>query len=197
MPPLVVPTDTLPTDTLLGTMVLSIDAATAYGVTNGEPAVNLPRNYENLDFDGKIYPIVGLDRPMPTAAPFIEGTFIEINATKAADLEPGGTSVTDGVTNITTITPPVAGDFLVGTPGAGYAYKENVRAYCRRASGGIVLVEFDFALMWCDTFTTASGKGQVKIRIEARQDKAAANLGVAPYTIKLAPDLATVHTADP
>jgi hypothetical protein len=40
-------------DALLGSLVISIDAATAYGATSGEPVVTIPHEYDNLNFDGK------------------------------------------------------------------------------------------------------------------------------------------------
>lgn len=181
----------LPTDVLLGSMVIYIDGTAAYGATQGEPVVNLPHEYDNLSFDGKIgIPIVGLDRRMG-GTPSIEGTFIELNATKALDLEPGGTSGSSG--GVQTITPKLLGEFLGSSD-----YKQNVRAVCRRGGGGIVAVEFDWALLIIDTITGASaGNGSVKLRFEARQVSDAASLGVAPYSIKLAVDLQTIVTPDP
>jgi hypothetical protein len=123
--------------------------------------------------------------------PSIEGNFIEVNATKALDLEPGGTTASAG--GITTITPALYGDFLPTS-----AYKENVRAFMRRATGGIICIEFNYAIIIVDTLTGASAdKGMIKMRFEARQDDAASSLGLAPYTIKLAADMATINAADP
>jgi hypothetical protein len=177
-------------DALLGSMVIAIDGTVAYGATSGEPTVNLPRTFENLAFDGKLVPIAGLDRKMD-GVPSIEGTFIELNPTKGLDLEPGGTTASAG--GITTITPGNYGDFLLLSE-----CKQNVRAICRRAGGGIVAIEFDYALLIVDTIVGASAdKGMVKIRLEARQNPAAASLGAPLHTIKFAADLATIVAADP
>lgn len=178
------------TDAILGSMVIFIDGNAAYGATSGEPVVNLPRTFENLAIDGKILPIAGLDRKVD-GVPSIEGSFMELNPTKGLDLEPGGTSATSG--GITTITPGNVGDFL----GIG-EYKQNVRAICRRAGGGVVSFEFDYALMIVDSAVGAGAdKGMVKVRFEARQDPAAASLGVPLHKIKFAADLATIVAADP
>lgn len=180
----------LPTDVILGSMVICIDGTAVYGATSGEPTVNLPRTFDNLAFDGKLLPIIGLDRKID-GVPSIEGSFIELNTTKGLDLEPGGTTATSG--GITTITPGNYGDFL-----ATDQYKQNVRAVCRRGGGGVVAIEFDYALFIVDTMQGASAdKGMVKIRIEARQDSAAASLGVPLHKIKFAADLATIVAADP
>lgn len=183
---------TLPTNVLLGSMVIYIDGVAAYGATQGEPTVNLAREFDNLEFDGKMLPIVGLDRKT-SGVPSIEGTFIELTAAKALDLEPGGASAASG--GITTITPGLYGEFLVAAN-----YKENVRAICRLggASAGIVSFEFDWALLLVDSVVGDGMKnGAIKLRFEARQDAAAASLGVPLHKIKMAPDLATIFAADP
>lgn len=172
----------LPTDVILGSLIVLVNATTAYGATTGEVTVNLPHEYVNLDFDGKInIPIVGLDRRMG-GVPSIEATMIEINATKALALEPGGTTATAGA--VTTITPKRYGDLL-----SSGDYLTNVRAGFRRGGGGVCVVEFDYALLIVESITGASAdKGAIRMRFEARQDPTAAltDLGTPPYTIKLA-----------
>jgi hypothetical protein len=181
---------TLPTDVLLGSMVIYIDGNAAYKASQNEPSVNLPRTFENLPFDGKLVPKVGLDRKVD-GVPSISGTFIEINATNALDLEPGGSTATSG--GIDTITPGNYGEFL-----ASDQYKQNVRAVMRRGGGGIVAIEFDWALVIADTIQGASaGNGTVQLTIEARQAAASSSLGSPLHTIKFAADLATIVTADP
>jgi hypothetical protein len=180
---------TLPTDALLGSMVIYIDGNAAFGASANEPSVSLPRTYENLPFDGKLLPKVGLDRKVD-GVPVISGTFIELNATKALALEPDGATATSG--GIDTITPGDYGEFLTSGD-----YVQNVRAVMRRGGGGIVAVEFDWALIILDTIQGASaGNGTVQLTIEARQAAAAA-LGAPLHTIKFAADLATIVTADP
>jgi hypothetical protein len=182
MPPISGYSAQLPTDVILGSLIILVNATTAYGATSGEVTVNLPHEYVNLDFDGKIgIPIVGLDRRMG-GVPSIEATMIEINATKALALEPGGTTATAGA--VTTITPKRYGDLLQTSD-----YLTNVRAGFRRGGGGVCVVEFDYALLIVDSIMGASAdKGAIKIRLEARQDPTAAltDLGSPPYTIKLA-----------
>lgn len=183
---------TLPTNVLLGSIVIYIDGNTAYGASQGEFTVALPREYQNLEFDGKLIPIVGLDRRI-SGVPVIEGTFIEMTAAKALDLEPGGSTASSG--GITTITPGLYGEFL-----AANQYKENVRAVIRLggSAAGILAIEMNYALLIVDSIAGASaGNGSVKLKLEARQDAAAASLGVAPYTIKMADALSTIVTADP
>jgi hypothetical protein len=100
---------------------------TPWGVSQGEPTINLPHEYDNLDFDGKLgLPIVGLDRRKAGQIPFFEGTFIEMTAARALELEPGGTSAVAG--GVTTVTPKKYGEFLVAAD-----YKENVRLVFRMA----------------------------------------------------------------
>lgn len=181
---------TLPTDTLLGTMVLLFDSAIAYGATSGEPTVNLPKTFENLAFDGKILPRVGLDRKID-GVPSIDGVFFEMNTTKAGDLEPNSSTVSSG--GIDTITPGNYGDFL---PQA--AYKENVRAICRRGGGGIVAIEFDWALVYAESMQGASTeKAQIKMHIEARQGQSVTDLGAPLHRIKLAASIDVIVAADP
>ena len=184
-------TTSLPTNVLLGSAVLYIDGATPWGVSQGEITMNLPHEYENLPFDGKIIPIVGLDRRLG-GVPSFEGTFIEMTAAKALELEPGGATAT--ASSVTTITPALYAEFLVAAN-----YKENVRVALRMggSSAGIVVVEFDWGLLLMESMTGASaGNGSYKVRFEARQATNAASLGVAPYTIKLATDIATIVTPD-
>jgi hypothetical protein len=194
MPPLSGYVTTLPTNVILGSCVLYIDGNTPWGVSQGEPTINLPHEYENLDFDGKLgLPIVGLDRRKAGQIPFFEGTFIEMTAARALELEPGGTSAV--AASVTTVTPKKYGEFLVAAD-----YKENVRLVFRMAgaSAGICLVEFDWGLLLLESIVGASaGNGSYKVRFEARQPANVSDLGTAPYTIKLAADLATVVTPDP
>jgi hypothetical protein len=184
-------TTSLPTNVLLGSAVLYIDSATPWGVSQGEITMNLPHEYENLPFDGKLIPIVGLDRRMG-GIPSFEGTFIEMTAAKALELEPGGTTAT--ASSVTTITPALYAEFL-----AAAAYKENVRVAMRMggSAAGIVVVEFDWGLLQLESMAGASaGNGSYKVRFEARQATNAASLGVAPYTIKLADVMQTIVTPD-
>lgn len=168
---------TLPDDVILDSAVLKIGGA-IYGVSSGDITTNLAHTFENVDFDGKIFPIVGLDRRSP-GVPFFEGTFIEINATKAADLEPGSTAAT--VDTVTTITPAAAGDLL---PEA--AYTEDVSVTVRRGGGGLAAIKFAFALVYGDSVLGKNNaKGEVHLRFEARQAADAANLGVVPYVIEI------------
>lgn len=180
----------LPTDVILGSMVVCIDGTPVYGATSGEPTVNLPRTFENLAFDGKILPRVGLDRKVD-GVPSIEGTFIEINPTKALDIEPGGSTASSG--GIDTITPGKYADFL-----AADQYKQNVRAVMRRGGGGVVAIEFDYALMIVDSMQGASAeKGMIKLRFEARQGAEVTDLGTPLHRIKFAASLQTIVDADP
>lgn len=180
----------LPTDVVLGSLVLFIDSATAYGVTQGEPTVNIPREFQQLPYDGSLgIPMVGLDRKMWSDV-FIEGKFIELNASKLLDLEPGGSSGSGG--GITTVTPGTYGEFLVAGD-----YKQNVRAMFRRGGGGIALVEFDYGILKANSIGGSSaGNGTIDIRFDARQAPGSAP-GVPPYSLKLAADLATIFAADP
>lgn len=193
MPPLSGYLSDLPVNVMLGSWVVAIDSATAFGASQGECTVTIPREYENLDFDGKLnLPIVGLDRRIG-GAPTIEGTFIEVTAAKGLQFEPGGTSAT--ASSITTITPGTYGDFL-----AADQYLENVRAFTRLggAAAGILCVEFNYALLTVDSFTgSGKGNGSYKMKFEARQASNAASLGVAPYSIKFAASIAAIQTADP
>jgi hypothetical protein len=185
-------TTSLPTNVLLGSMVIYIDGIAAYGATQGDPSVSLPREFDNLAFDGKLLPIVGLDRKVD-GVPTIEGTFIELTTTKALDLEPGGSSAT--ASTVTTITPGLYGEFLVAAN-----YKENVRAVCRLGgpAAGIVAIEFDWALVLVETLQGSSaGNGAIKLTIQARQAAAAASLGVPLHTIKMADTLQSIVTPDP
>lgn len=172
----------LPADTLLDSGVLYVNGNTPYGASRGELSVQLNRGYENVEFDGKLAPVAGLDRPMPSAPPRISGKFIELNALKAADVEPGGTAATVGA--VTTVTPAPLGDFL--DPATDY--KTNVRIAFRRGSGGVAVVIFPVALLWCEG---VSGKGELDLVIEARQPNDAADLSVPLYAVILADTIAT------
>lgn len=180
MPPLQVAA--LPADTILDSGVLYLNSNTPYGVSRGEPSVQLNHAFENTEFDGKLAPIAGLDRPMPSSAPRISGKFIELNATKAGDLEPGGSASTVGA--VTTVTPAPLGDYLDPTTG----YKTNVRLAFRRGSGGVAVVIFPKALMWGDQ---VGGKGEIDLVIEARQPETATALSTPLYSIILADTIAT------
>lgn len=183
-------TSALPTDVILGSLVLAIDSATIYGATQGEPIVHIPHEFENLDFDGKMIPMVGLDRRVYSDV-YIEGTFMELNSTKLLDLEPAGASAT--ASSVETITPGLLGEFLV----AGN-YKENVRAFMRTGANAIICVEFNYGLLRVESITgSGASKGAVKVRFDARQDTAAASLGVAPYVLKKAATIAAIVAADP
>src|SRR4051812_36964840 len=94
--------NSLPTNYLVGPAVLYIDSATPYGVSVGGITINLPHEYENVAFDGKLVPIVGLDRRIG-GVPSFEATFCEMTSAKALDLEPGGTTAT--ASSVETITP--------------------------------------------------------------------------------------------
>lgn len=180
----------LPTDVILGSLVLYIDSATAYGASQGEVTVNIPREWESLPYDGSLgIPKVGLIRKVYSEIS-IEGTFIELNSTKVLDLEPGGATAT--ASSVETITPGDAGEFI-----ATNQFKENVRAVMRRGGGGIVAVEFNLAILSVTSITgSGPGNGSVQLKLTAVQAAASAP-GVMPYTIKLAADLATIVSADP
>jgi hypothetical protein len=183
---------TLPTNVLLGPAVLYIDSATPWGVSQGGINISLPHEYENQAFDGKMIPIVGLDKRVG-GIPAFEGTFIEMTAARALELEPGGTTAT--VSTITTITPKLYGEFL-----ASSAYKENVRVAMRMggSSAGLVVVEFDWGLLQVSEIASdgTNGNGTYKVRFEARQAADAASLGVAPYTIKIVDTISALVSAD-
>lgn len=182
MPPVSGYSATLPTDVLLDSGVLYIDSTTPYGVSKGALAVDLPREFENTEFDGKFFPIVGLDRRVG-GVPKISGTFIELNATKVDELEPGATVTT--VVDTTTVTPHPAGDFLPST-----AYRQNVRVAFRRGGGGFAVVKFAWALVQSPSLKGADKtNGEIQLDIEARQAADAANTGVAPYQILLVPSI--------
>lgn len=180
----------LPTDVILGSLVLAIDSTSYYGVTQGEPTVNIPREFQMLPYDGSLgIPMQGLERKMWSEV-YIEGTFVELNATKLLDLEPGGSTATSG--GITTVTPGTYGEFL-----AANQYKENVRMVMRRGGGGVVLVEFNYARITVQSITgSGPGNGTISLRIDAVQVAGAAP-GDPPYSLKLAADLATIQAADP
>jgi hypothetical protein len=184
---------TLPTNVLLGPAVLYIDGTTAWGASQGGITMNLPHEYENLPFDGKMIPIVGLDRRMG-GIPSFEGTFVEMTAARALELEPGGTTAT--ASTVTTITPKLYGEFL-----AAADYKENVRVVWRMGgtSSQLCVVEFDWGLLQVSEIASdgTNGNGTYKVKFEARQAAAAASLGVAPYTIKIADTIANIVTPDP
>jgi hypothetical protein len=188
MPQLSGYTTNLPTNVMLGPAVVFLNAATPWAASQGGITTNIPHEYDNMEFDGKLVPIAGLDRRMG-GTPFIEGTFVEMTAARGLELEPGGTSASAG--GITTVTPKALGEFL-----ATNDYKTNVRVAIRMggASAGLFVVEFPFALLLADTFShDGNNAGSFRLRIEARQSASAANLGVAPYTIKFAADMATIH----
>lgn len=163
----------LPTDVILDAAVFLINAATPFGVSRGPFTFDPGTAWENVEYDNKFYPKVGLDRKVG-GVPKLSGTLIELNATKHAKLEPGSSSAT--VSGDTTITPQGAGDLLVEGD-----YLTNVRCAWKRQGGGYALVEFPFALV---TKYDVKGKGEVSIEVEARQADDAADEGVAPYSIK-------------
>lgn len=177
MPPLNAITATLPTDILLDTGIVYLDgASTPWGVMRNVTP-NLPSDWKNAadDVDGAIYPIVGLDRRTGGVAT-IEGELVELDAAKLGALEPGSASAT--VTTTTTVTPAGAGDFLAS--GAYHA----ARVAFRRGDGKFVIVKFAHALITMSGMTgQKNGTASAKIKIEARQDAAAANTGVAPYVL--------------
>lgn len=183
----------LPTNVLLGPAVLYIDSATAWAVSQGGIRINLPREYENLPFDGKLIDIAGLDRRMG-GVPSFEGTFVEMTAARALELEPAGASAT--ASSIVTVTPGLYGEFL-----ATGDYKENVRVAMRMgaSASGIIVVEFNFGLLMCEEIASdgSSKNGTYRVKFEARQAANAASLGVAPYTIKQAASMAVIASVDP
>lgn len=189
MPPISGYLSTLPTDVLLGSLVVYIDGTAAYGATSGDPTVQIKPTYENLPFDGKLLPMVGLDRKID-GVPIISGSFIEMNVALGLSHEPGGTTST--TSSVTRITPAGYGDFL-----AAGAYATNVRAVFRRGGGGLVAIRMPFALVIPDTFSGASaGNGSLSLTIEGRQDSAAA-IGTPLYQIEFAASLSAMTALDP
>lgn len=184
-------TPALPTNIILGPAVLYIDGVTAWGVSKGGLTLNLPKEYENTEFDGKLSPIAGLDRRMG-GIPSFEGTFLEMTAARALELEPGGTSAT--TSGVTVITPKLLGEFL--DPAADY--KKNVRIAMRMgaSASGLVVVEFDLGLLICDKIAGDPKDPSYTVKFEGRQDPAAASLGVSMYSIKLAATMTAIHAID-
>ena len=185
MPPLSGYGSTLPTDVLLDAAVLYVNGSTPYSALKNL-SVNLGQTWKNLadEIDGAKFPIEGLD-VRTGGVQYIEGELQEVNATLLADFEPGGTIGTSTTTagTTTTLTPKTAGDLL-----ATGAYKTNVRIVLRRGGGAFCWVVFPIALMRVESMQGANnGVGSFKVRIEARQDPAAASTGVAPYQIVTAP----------
>ena len=177
---------TLPADVLLDTGVLYLNSDTPFGVSDGGIAFDPGVQRENVEFDGKFAPVEGLDRTI-SATPKISGKLIEASDTKLEKLEAGSTNAV--VSGVTTITPLgmgelyAAGTYITGT-GARVAY--------RRGGGGFAIVKFPIALItvWKVGPGGANKRAQIDFEIEARQDSAAANTGVVPYVIVLAPAIA-------
>ena len=185
MPPLNAITATLPTDIMLDTGVVYLDGVTTPWGVMRNVTPNLPQEWKNAadDVDGAIYPIVGLDRRTGGVAT-IEGELVEFDAAKLGILEPGSSSAVVGGT--TTITPKGAGDFLAGTTSSSGPY-HAARVAFRRGDGTYAIVKFAHALITQSGWTgQKNGVASAKLKIEARQDAAAANTGVAPYVIILA-----------
>lgn len=182
MPPLSGYSAALPTDVHLDSAVLFLNASTPYGVSKGEIAIEMAQKFGNVEFDGKYYDIEGLDRPMGGTLK-ITGTFIESNATKILDWVPGGVATTvAGPPSVTTVVPPDAGVlFANGSP----TYKTNVVVALRRGGGRFTCIVIPVALMWTESATGKNkAEGEIKVTIEARQAHAAADTGVAPWSIQ-------------
>lgn len=162
---------TLPSDVLLDTGVLKIGAA-LIGVTRGAPKFDPAFTVENLGFDGKHAPILGLDRKFHGES-LITATILEFgpaaSGNQIARLEPGSVAVDSGTTpnTITTITPQAGGSLYVagnyvsdlrlifergiaaGASVRKYAAIHMAKAFCRKwdlqgqdKSEAIINVEF-------------------------------------------------------
>lgn len=176
---------TLPTDVLLDTGVLYLNSDTPFGVTVGGISFDPGVQRENIEFDGKFADIATLDRTIGMK-PKLSGKIISVSDVKLEALEAGSSNTV--VSGVTTITPRgmgelyVAGDYVEGT---------GVRVAYRRGGGGFAIVEFPIGYISSWKIGPGQNKrAEIDFEIEARQDIAAANTGVAPYKIVLAPVIA-------
>lgn len=120
----------LPKDVLLDMGILRIASATI-GVTKGAPRWEPNDEFQNVDFDGKHAPILGLDRTFH-GEPKISGVLMEFGDSSSGNqipkLLPGSSSATAGSPAVTTITPKIGGGFL-----ASGDYLTDVRLIFERA----------------------------------------------------------------
>lgn len=176
MPPLNGFSATLPTDVILESGVLYINSVNPFGVSKGGLAFDPSTEWENMDFDGKTFPVKGLDRKTG-GVPKISGTIIELSTTRMTTIEPGSTQA--GAAADVTVSPKGAGDFL-----AAGDYLTNVRVAYRRGNGKFAIVKFPNALLTKYSVKGVSkGQAEVAIEIEARAADAS---GAAPYEVHLA-----------
>lgn len=163
MPPLTGFLATLPQDTILEAGVLYINSDSPFGVSRGGLAFDPGTEWENLDFDDKVYPITGLDRKTGGMAK-ISGTIIELSDARMPSIEPG--EVRSGAAADYTYAPNGASDFI-----ADGVYLTNVRVAYRRGNGGFVIVRFPLALLTkYQVKGVSKGAAEIAIEIEARTD---------------------------
>jgi hypothetical protein len=158
-------TSTLPTDVLLDTGTLYLGAA-IFGATRGGLTFEPGITWRNVEFDGKVSAVAGLDRKV-TVAPTLSGTVIELGAADIARVEPGSTVVASGAWTGSTSYRGKAGQTLY----ASGDYITDVRAVWERGAGGFVQVRFPVAIISSYNVAGAAGEeAAIALTIEARLD---------------------------
>lgn len=182
---------TLPTDVLLDTGILRV-GATNIGSTRGAPKFDPVFTVENLNFDGKHAPIMGLDRKFYGES-FFSATIIEFgpaaSGNQIAKLETGIASVDTGTTpnTLTTLTPRaggvlyVTGDYLVNVRlifERGVVAGASIKKYAAVNFPAAIVRKWD--LQGQDKESAIIG-----VEIAARKNMASGTTADAPYLIEL------------
>lgn len=169
----------MPTNVLLDSGILFINATTPWAASTGGGFKFDPgHSFQNLaqDVDGVHYPVGGLDRKVG-GVPKLTGTVVELDITRILQIEPGSSNAT--VTTETTTTPGAVGELI-----AVGSLLTDVRAVWKRGDGTFVAVKFPLALVTkYDITGNEKEKGAISIEIEARQAQADVSTGAAPYKL--------------
>lgn len=158
-------TSSLPTDVLLDTGTLYLGAS-VFGAFRGGLTFDPGITWRNVEFDGKVSAVKGLDRKV-TVNPRISGTVIELAPADVPNVEAGATVVASGAWTGSTSYRGKAGQTLY----ASGDYLTDVRAVWERGGGGLVQVRFPSAIVASYTITGAAGEeAAIALEIEARLD---------------------------
>jgi hypothetical protein len=168
--------DRLPDDILVNTGVVYVGNS-PMGVSRGGLNFDPAAEMRNVEYDGKLAPVKGLDRKV-YVAPVISGRMLQLGPEDIVRYDPG--IVNTGPD--TTFTPKDAGVFL-----AAGDYLTNLRLVFERSGGGFAQVRFPVAL--CVRYAIAGtdrSEGEVDCAFEARRDPAVQTAeGDLPYIIEL------------
>lgn len=164
-------------DIVLDTGVLKADITTpgtteVIGVTRGGLRFIPGKTWRNVEFDGKRFKIMGLDR-VTSGDPRITGTMLQIGPEDIRLFEPGS----GGTGN--TVTLKKAGEMLEE---ADY---HKVELVFDRKNGGTFTITFPYAVFTeYEIGSTDANEGEVPITIEARQnrDDVGSSDGEVPYS---------------